>query len=370
MTASNVRGTKIVPYSNGPQVRDFMKGQIFGTIPPLTASEIASPDDRSRTIIITGANSGLGLEAAKQLVRLGVVSRLILACRSMDRGRKARDFVLAAEGESQSNVAVDVWVLDMSSRSSIRAFAERAGQELNRIDAIILNAGVDLMRYEKVSEEDGGYELSIMVNVVGTVVLAVLMVPILRAKALPQSPPRVTIVGSSVQFAVDYQLVVDAATNERGEGVLGWLSDESRWRDKITKDRYFLTKGLLQMAVRQLARRVADGEKGRQTRKTIINCVNPGWCRTDLFRESGTFGSRMGLRLIGWDAEVGARALIIGAIGINGDQSSHGGYMSEGKVKTCCTWFETEQGEEIARRLWEEVSRDIEATKPGTLATL
>lgn len=342
---------KLASYSDAKQFRSFLKGQVFGTIPEVTNDAISNPQIKNRTIIITGANSGLGLEASKQLIQFDCISRLVLACRSTTKGDTAREAVLACVPKDRKDkVDVQVWQLDMASKASIVAFSERTKRDLDRIDAVVLNAGVDLgSRYDKVGEEEGGYEMTLMVNVIGTIMLATLMVPVLREKTsgLAQTP-RITITGSAVQFFVKYNVLVDAQYEEKGEGIFKWLSDEKRWKGKITEERYFFSKGLLQMLVRQLAARIQKGT-------VIINCVGPGYCETELFRESATMGSRIGMKLIGWEAKVGARSLVIGAIGKNGDEKSHGGYMSEGQVRDCSSWFETEQGDQIGRQLWKEV---------------
>lgn len=366
---------KLTSYSDGPQVRSFLHGQIFGTIPAVTTSELTSQNLSNLTVIITGANTGLGLEAAKQLVSLGCVGRLILACRSLEKGQAARQVLLnesgAAKGGSATNI--EVWELDMASLKSIAAFVERCGRELERIDCVVLNAGVDMAKYEFVVVEGDKYEMTIMVNVIGTFVLACLMVDVLRQKTGRttgvksedrMTPPRITIVGSAVQFFAKYQPLLEGAQSQ--EGILKWLSDEKRWDGQ---DRYYLSKGIVQMLVQQLARRISDGQdtgKGM----VVLNCVAPGYCRTELFRDAETFMSRLALRLIGRDARVGARSLVVGAVGAKGGIGSHGGYMSEGVLKDSSSWFGTKQGEEIEKMMWEEVLHVVEKVKPGAVDAL
>ncbi|KAK5947117.1 hypothetical protein PMZ80_001264 [Knufia obscura] len=372
MSCKTTTTPKLEPYSDRSQLMGLLKGQVFGTIPAVTAANMTNPEDVDRTIIITGANTGLGFEAAKQFLQLGCVSKLVLACRSLEKGEKAK-MMLQGINAGESTTAIEVWGLDMASTASIVAFAERTSRELSRIDAIVLNAGVELVSYERASHEDGGYEMTLMVNVVGTFLLATLMVPVLRGKghqSRSAARPRIVIVGSQVQFVAKYDVLLEAGHKQSGEGILKWLSDESRWNGKITKDRYYLSKGIVQLLERQLAGIIEESSKAAGKELVIVNCVCPGACRTDLFRTSGNAGSKMALKLIGRDGDVGARALVVGAIGKEGDEGSHGQFLTGGVVTKCSSWCETKQGERVGKQIWEEVSELVEKVQPGTMARL
>lgn len=145
------------------------------------------------TYIVTGSNNGIGLEAAKHLVNLGA-SRVIIAVRSTERGEAAKTNIEAATG---SKGVVDVWLLDMASVNSIRAFAKRAESELERIDALVENATAAIDTWT-VSE---GMETSIMVNVVGTVLLALLLLPKMKETAKHSKyAPHIVVVTSGMGF--------------------------------------------------------------------------------------------------------------------------------------------------------------------------
>ena len=90
-----------------------------------------------QTIIVTGANTGLGLEAAKHFTRLNA-EKVILACRSEKKGLAAKDSIEQATGRKG---VVDVWELDLSSYDSVKQFAQRA-QTLKRLDILLNNAGI------------------------------------------------------------------------------------------------------------------------------------------------------------------------------------------------------------------------------------
>ena len=98
-----------------------------------------------KTAIITGGNTGLGYEAAVQLLGLRL-SHLILAVRSPEKGEAAA----AKLRQLYANASVEVWQLDMSLHDSIQAFVRRVESQLSRIDIVLLNAGVIRMKFTTV----------------------------------------------------------------------------------------------------------------------------------------------------------------------------------------------------------------------------
>ena len=145
---------------------------------------------------MTGANVGLGREAARHFCRLGA-SRVILACRDVDKGRAAGADVEASA--SRAGV-VDVWQLDLGSFESVRAFCRRAEAELDRLDVLVENAGVAIGTYV---ECDGGFESTIAVNVVSTFLMALLLLPTLRRTAARFNvEPRLVVVSSDAHLFV------------------------------------------------------------------------------------------------------------------------------------------------------------------------
>lgn len=98
--------------------------------------ELPTTDCTGKTIIVTGANIGLGKEAARHFVRLNA-SRVILACRTVSKGEAARADI---EATTQRSGVVDVWPLDLEDYDSIRSFAQHAAT-LDRLDVMLENAG-------------------------------------------------------------------------------------------------------------------------------------------------------------------------------------------------------------------------------------
>lgn len=143
-----------------------------------------------KTIIVTGANTGLGKEAAKHLVRLGA-EKVTCTVRSLDKGEAAKAEI---EAETKCTGIIDIWMLDYGDYASVKSFAAKAAT-LARLDIVILNAGVATGQWE-VFEDN---ESTITVNVVSTTLLTLLLLPILRSSAVKHGiEPVITVVGSGV----------------------------------------------------------------------------------------------------------------------------------------------------------------------------
>jgi retinol dehydrogenase-12 len=131
---------------SGPAVHDvlaLLRSQLLVSLPVPTASFA------NETVIITGANTGLGREAAKHIVRLGA-SKVILAVRTVSKGEDARKYI---EKETKKTGVMEVWQLDMSSTESIKAFSQRANS-LERLDVLIANAGIWPTAHETVESNE------------------------------------------------------------------------------------------------------------------------------------------------------------------------------------------------------------------------
>lgn len=81
----------------------------------------------------------------------------------------------------------------------------------------------------------------------------------------------------------------------------------------------------------------------------VVNCVNPGWCKTNLFRvDDGGIGGRLGLHLIGRTSEEGSRTLVHA---ITAGRESHGCYLSECRVKSPSAFVRSADGNKLQKRL-------------------
>src|SRR5215218_6878092 len=147
---------------------------------PVPWSPAEIPDQSGRRAIVTGANSGLGLIAARELARKGAA--VVLACRNQAKGAAALEQVRAAAPGAQAELAR----LDLGSLDSVRAFAATQAAPL---DLLLNNAGV--MAPPRAETADG-FELQLGTNHLGHFALTGLLLGALKAAS-----PRVVTISSN-----------------------------------------------------------------------------------------------------------------------------------------------------------------------------
>ena len=128
------------------------------------------PDLTGKVIIITGANSGIGYEAAKEFVRKG--AQTILACRNLEKAQAALDQIQAEIPGGQA----EIMRLDLASLTSVRQFADQFTDQYNRLDVLLNNAGIMMVPYD--TTEDG-YERQFGTNHLGHFALTGLLIDLL-----------------------------------------------------------------------------------------------------------------------------------------------------------------------------------------------
>jgi len=116
------------------------------------------PDQSGRTAVVTGANSGLGLETARELARHGAA--VVLACRDTAKGDQAVQEITRSVPAAELEVAP----LDLASLESVREFAETLADRGTEIDLLINNAGVMASPRRLTSD---GFELQLGTNMLG-----------------------------------------------------------------------------------------------------------------------------------------------------------------------------------------------------------
>jgi retinol dehydrogenase-12 len=124
-----------------------------------------------KTVLVTGANRGLGLETARALARKGAT--VIMACRDLAQAVPVGEALRRETG----NPRVDVLPLDLASLASIRVFAARAARQLDRLDVLVNNAGVFCWDRE---ETEDGFERTMGTNYFGPFLLTNLLLPLLH----------------------------------------------------------------------------------------------------------------------------------------------------------------------------------------------
>lgn len=104
---------------------------------------------KDQTVIISGSNTGLGLEAARHIVDLGA-EKVILAVRDIEKGKAAQKSIEKSTGRKE---VIEVWNLDLSSYASVKAFVLKA-ESLPRIDVLLENAGISTHEFKKFEDNE------------------------------------------------------------------------------------------------------------------------------------------------------------------------------------------------------------------------
>lgn len=141
------------------------------TARPATVQGVSLAD---KTALVTGSNTGVGLETSNQLLDLGL-RKLILAVRSEERGQAAKKKLSA--GRNLSDDSIEVWKLDHSDYDSVVAFAERT-KSLARLDIVVLNIGIG--NATRAFNPKTGHDEMIQVNYLSTALLAILLLPVVK----------------------------------------------------------------------------------------------------------------------------------------------------------------------------------------------
>ncbi|KAI0805303.1 hypothetical protein GGR55DRAFT_681212 [Xylaria sp. FL0064] len=301
--------------------------------------------------IVTGPNSGIGLECARQLLGRGL-SKLILAVRDGKRGAVASENL--ASGRDLKPGTIEVWHLDYSSYDSITSFANRARDDLERLDIVVLNAGI--YRIPRVILPTG-HEEDVQVNYLSTALLTILLLPILEAKKKrmggTNQPGRLTVVSSSVAAWSRFKLPQDGRPmlTALDEGPIGTEAAASFDHHQ----QYCTSKLLGQLFLAELTRRVPASV-------AIVDYVHPGLCYGSGLSRDGA-GTVMGFiagilfRIFGRSCASGARVIVDAAV--SHGEEVHGQYLEDGRPAKLAPIVYTAEGKQMAQRLWKETMSEL-----------
>lgn len=297
------------------------------TLPPASVVQ-------GRTVLITGANTGLGREAARHAARLGA-GTIILGVRSETKGEEAKKEIEASTGCSGKTELL-VWSVDLGSFTSVREFAARARQyvteEGGRIDVAIMNAGIASVQFARTGD---GWERGLQVNALATAQLALHLMPLLllqsasadRPSSDNSNQPHLVFVTSDSHMTVKFP-------ERHDDNILGRLNDEEAWKASQAAggpiERYAVTKLIVMLFADELARRTPRYDNGDDSAeggrpRVVVNSVAPGFCKSDLLtREETPWVLRLIQALIARTAEEGSKTLLHGAAQ---GPKSHGKYL-------------------------------------------
>ncbi|KAJ9142348.1 NAD(P)-binding protein [Pleurostoma richardsiae] len=326
-----------------PSLGDFLHTQFVLKIPKPSASFA------SKTVIVTGANGGLGKEIVKHIIRLGA-GRVIFACRSRSRGDKAK---LEIETILKCNPSViEVWELDLESPSSIKSFVDRANT-LPRLDILINNAGIMAINFKVVYDT----EHTLAVNNIGTFLLALQLIPKLKETARNHGvTPHMTFVGSALYDVAKYP-------EKHGDDIFAWFKDGSHFD---SMNQYNLSKLLQLYTVIKLSA-IVDPVDSTNPNPIVINSLDPCFCKTGLsggLTGVSKFLFRIFESIAARTAEEGSRLVVQAA---SAGRQTHGLYLRAGAVQK---YAPIAQNDKRATYVWELLCKKLEKLQPGIMQNL
>lgn len=241
---------------------------------------------KGKTIVITGANSGIGLVAAESLAGMG--AHIVLACRRQEAAEQAmRDIRLSC-----ANASLEFVSLDLASFDSVRTAARQIGARHERIDVLINNAGIASVRRELSVD---GFEMTFAVNHLGPFLLTHLLLPKLK---------------------LGRGRIINVASSAHKAGRM-------HWQDLQLSKRYFVMTAYAQsklaniLFTRALAKRCAG-------MSVHVNCLHPGGVATNIWPDGNWFlrGLSALLKRFLITPEEGARTTIWLASGETGGRAT------------------------------------------------
>jgi len=287
------------------------------------------PDQKGRTAIVTGANSGIGFEEAIALAKKN--AEVILACRNKKRGEDALSRIKSEFPKANCKLMQ----LDLSNLKSVRKFAGEFNKNHKPLHVLINNAGVMMVPYSKTPN---GFELHLGTNHLGHFALTgLLMDTLLKTKN---------------------SRIVNVSSMAHGMGNLDF--DDLQWeKRKYSKMKAYGDSKLANIYFTyELKRRL---EKKKLT--TIAAASHPGWTATNLQRHVGFF--KYMNYILGQNSEMGALPTLYAATVEDvksGDYYGPGGFQGLRGHPKKVESSKLSHDMNIAKKLW-EVSEKLTGVK-------
>ena len=296
-----------------------------------TAADV--PDQRGKTFLITGANTGVGFAAAKVLAERG--ARVLLGCRSAERAEAAIDEIRADHADADLGIVG----LDLGDLASIRQAAQDVAAE-PRLDGLVNNAGVMRPPYGLTKD---GFETQFGVNHLGHFALTGLLLPTLEKTAASRI------------------VITSSVGHRRGEILFADIDASQRYH---AMERYYMSKLANLLFMYELDRRLRAKNSG-----TICLGVHPGISKTDLGRHMSSLFQVIMIPLgflVSAPAE-GAWSTLLGATaaGVQGGRYYGPGNRMEwrGPAKQVDS-TDLSKDPALAKQLW-ELSVELTGVDPG-----
>jgi NAD(P)-dependent dehydrogenase (short-subunit alcohol dehydrogenase family) len=216
----------------------------------------AVPDQAGKLIVVTGANSGTGKEAARRLAQAG--AHVVLAVRTIAKGEQAREEILAVQPGAQ----LDVRRIDLADLASVQEFADGLIADGVPVDVLVNNAGVMAPPTRQVTADD--FELQFGSNFLGPFALTMRLLPLILAAPAPR--------------------VVTMSSGVASYGRIRF--DDPQWERRYSPNLSYAQSKLadLMMTLRLAELATANGWD------LMSNAAHPGFTRTNLQTAGASLG--------------------------------------------------------------------------------
>jgi len=312
--------------------QEMVEEQKKGMVP------IVRGDLTGKTVMVTGANSGIGFEAAKHFATMNP-ARLIIVCRSVEKAQQSIKQIQEETGYKNA----EPMALDLGKFSSISEFVTQASKTLDRLDILVENAAVATMG--KYIQTEDGWESMLQVNSLGPALHVLLLLPIIMNTAKSHSVvPRIVVVSSEVIFFANIGSDAIAASN-----TLETLSSKEYCTPEVFATRYQQSKILNIMLVHKLAELLPTN--------IVPVALNPGFCLSGLRRDAEGERAASFKQMedeFAYTSEEGSRQIIYSAIG-GKDEELRGAFTSYSQVLEVSDWILSEEGKKAEDKIWVEM---------------
>lgn len=278
------------------------------------------PDQSGKVIIITGATSGLGKEAAGIFAEKGAT--VIMPVRNTEKAKSVKEGIL----KLNPNAKIDIRNLDLSSLNSIKLFAEEINRDYDRLDILINNAGIMYCPYSKTQD---GFEMQMGTNHLGPYALTAQLMPVLTKTANSR--------------------IVNTASLAHLTGNIDFEDINWETRKYKTMQAYSDSKLANLYFHYELAKKL-----NRQKNAPLVVAAHPGWTKTELDRHIGIVGIISSI--IGQKVEMGVLPTLRAAIdpeAISGDYYGPDGFREMRGYPIKVKSNAMSQNAEKARQLWD-----------------
>ncbi|KAF9031682.1 short-chain dehydrogenase [Hymenopellis radicata] len=288
---------------------------------------VVKVDLSGKTVIVVGANTGIGYEAAKQFASMNPAGLSWLV------GARREDRRLLKTG-----FEAELWLVDLASFASVS------------LDILVMNAGLIMPTYSATVD---GWERCLQVNNIASPLLSLRLLPhmVRTAAAFSTTPRLVTVASETHYWAVIGKELIEAPA------LLAKLSDETYCTPSRLRGRYYICKLLNVLFTRALQDRLSQASSP----VTAVS-VNPSFCASELSRnvigESRVLGVLVYImgKALARTAEEGSRELVYAAVGgREREEQMRGAFLSLSDITEPSDFVISKEGKVMQDGYWDEL---------------